>query len=298
VNLTVDNVSRAFGGVYAVREVSLTVPTGELRAIIGPNGAGKSTLFALIGGQLAADSGTGALAGSPVARLPAHRRARRGVGVVFQAARIFPGLTALENVMVGAHATTSAGFLTAALRLPRHHREERLIRERALTSLDRAGLAGWANRPAEELPLGQQRALQLARALCGRPRLLLLDEPASGLRAAEREHLATLITGLRAEGLTILLVEHDVAFVMRLADRVTVLDLGRVIAEGTPAEVRADPRVIAAYLGPSSENPATENPSTVGPSAEGPSAEGPSAEGPSTEGPSVEDPAPAKGARP
>ena len=247
--LSVTGASRAFGGVYAVRDVELTVAPGELRAVIGPNGAGKSTLFALIGGQLAPDAGTVMLDDVRLDRLPPHRRARLGIGIVFQAARIFPGMTALENVMVGAHATTRAGFVTGALRLPAHRREERLIRDRAVESLRRTGIEEWAHRPAEELPLGQQRALQLARALCGRPRLLLLDEPASGLRTAEREHLAALIEDLRGSGLTILLVEHDVAFVMRLADRVTVLDLGRVIADGTAAEIRADPRVIAAYLG-------------------------------------------------
>ncbi|MFI7544793.1 ABC transporter ATP-binding protein [Actinoplanes sp. NPDC049599] len=247
--LTVAGATRAFGGVYAVRDVDLTVAPGELRAVIGPNGAGKTTLFALIGGQLAADAGTVRLDGVRIDRSPPHRRARIGVGVVFQSARIFPGLSALENVMVGAHATTRAGFVTGALRLPAHRREERLIRDRAGECLRRTGIEQWAHRPAEHLPLGQQRALQLARALCGQPRLLLLDEPASGLRAAERENLAALIEDLRGSGLTMLLVEHDVGFVMRLADRVTVLDLGRVIADGTAAEVRADPCVIAAYLG-------------------------------------------------
>jgi ABC-type branched-subunit amino acid transport system ATPase component len=168
---------------------------------------------------------------------------------VFQAARIFRGMTALENVMVGAHAGTRSGFLAATLRLPAQHREEREIRDRARNCLDRTGLADWAGRSAESLPLGQQRALQVARALCGRPRLLLLDEPASGLRAAEREALAQLIEQLRADGLTMLLIEHDVGFVTRLADSVTVLDLGRVIAEGTPEQVRTDERVIRAYLG-------------------------------------------------
>jgi len=247
--LAVSGVSRAFGGVYAVRDVGLSVAPGELRAVIGPNGAGKSTLFALIGGQLAPDAGTVLLDGVRIDRLAAHRRARLGVGVVFQAARIFPGMTALENVMVGAHATTRAGFAAAALRSPVHRREEREIRDRATECLRRTGIEDWAHRPAQELPLGQQRALQLARALCGQPRLLLLDEPASGLRTAERERLAALIEDLRSTGLTILLVEHDVAFVMRLADRVTVLDLGRVIAEGTAAEVRGNPRVVTAYLG-------------------------------------------------
>jgi len=247
--LAISGVSRAFGGVYAVRDVGLSVAPGELRAVIGPNGAGKSTLFALIGGQLAPDAGTVHLDGVRIDRLPVHRRARLGIGVVFQAARIFPGMTALENVMVGAHATTRAGFVTAALRLPAHRREEREIRERAAECLRRTGIEDWAHRPAEELPLGQQRALQLARALCGQPRLLLLDEPASGLRTAERERLAGLIEDLRSTGLTVLLVEHDVGFVMRLADRVTVLDLGRVIADGTAAEVRVDPRVVTAYLG-------------------------------------------------
>jgi branched-chain amino acid transport system ATP-binding protein len=236
--LSVEGVYRSFGGVFAVRGVNLTVAPGELRGVIGPNGAGKSTLFNLIGGQLAADRGTVTFAGNRLDRLPAHRRAR-----------LFRGMTALENVMVGAHATTRTGFLRGTLRLPPHHREEREIRQRAREALGRVGLADWADRAAEALPLGQQRALQVARALCGRPRLLLLDEPAAGLRAAEREALAQLIEELKGGGLTMIKIEHDVAFVTRLADRVTVLDLGRVIAEGTPAEIRADPAVVAAYLG-------------------------------------------------
>ncbi|GAA0470411.1 ABC transporter ATP-binding protein [Paractinoplanes deccanensis] len=250
--LEVSGASRAFGGVFAVRDVHLSVAPGELRAVIGPNGAGKSTLFALIGGQLAPDAGSVTLDGARIDRLAAHRRARLGVGVVFQAARIFHGLTALENVMVGAHGTTRAGFLAGALRLPAHYRTERLIRSRAMQCLRRTGLEGWADRPAASLPLGQQRALQLARALCGEPRLLLLDEPASGLRAGERAQLAALLSSLRGSGLTMLLIEHDVAFVMRLADQVTVLDLGRVIASGTPGTVRADPHVVSAYLGTAS----------------------------------------------
>jgi branched-chain amino acid transport system ATP-binding protein len=169
--------------------------------------------------------------------------------MVFQGARLFRGMTTLENVMVGAHAATRAGALSATLRLPRHARDERRIRAWSSEALARVGLADWAGRPAEALPLGQQRALQVARALCGQPRLLLLDEPASGLRSGERAALAQLIAELRAGGLTMMLVEHDVAFVTRLADRITVLDLGRVIAQDVPDAIRADQRVIDAYLG-------------------------------------------------
>lgn len=249
VQLRVAGMSHAFGGVFALRDVNLDVAHGELRGVIGPNGAGKSTLFNLIGGQLTAGRGTITYDGVRIDRLSSHQRARLGVAVVFQGARIFRGMSALENVMVGAHATTRSGFAAAALRLAVHSREEREIAHRASETLDRVGLRDWSHRPAEALPLGQQRALQLARALCGRPRLLLLDEPASGLRAAERAHLAELIAQLHAGGMTMMLVEHDVAFVTRLADRISVLDLGRVIAEGTPEQVRANPDVIAAYLG-------------------------------------------------
>jgi branched-chain amino acid transport system ATP-binding protein len=247
--LRADGLCRSFDGVFAVRDVDLAVAHGELRAVIGPNGAGKSTLFNLVGGQLRPDAGTVTYDGARVDRLPAHRRARAGIAVVFQGARVFGGLTVLENVMVGAHANTRAGFLSAITRLGRHRADERAIASSARECLARTGLSDWADRQAEALPLGQQRIVQVARALCGRPKLLLLDEPASGLRAAERAALAELLSELKAEGLTMLLVEHDVGFVTRLADRITVLDLGQVIAEGTAAEIRADEKVVAAYLG-------------------------------------------------
>ena len=243
------SLTRRFGGVSAVDGVSVSVGDGELAGIIGPNGAGKTTLFHLITGHLRPNAGRVVLQGQDVTRLPPDQRARHGIAIAFQSVRLFRHMTVLENVMVGAHAWTRHGFWEAFLRLPRHRREEREIRERAEAVLMRVGLEREADRAAELLPIGQQRVMQVARALCGAPRLLLLDEPASGLRAGERERLAGLIDDLRGEGMSMLLIEHDVAFVTRLAERVTVVDRGRVIAEGTPGEIRGDPRVISAYLG-------------------------------------------------
>ncbi|MFJ3778190.1 ABC transporter ATP-binding protein [Streptomyces sp. NPDC090075] len=255
--LTTENLARSFGGVFAVNDVTMSVPQGELRGIIGPNGAGKSTLFNLISGHLAPTRGRITYRDKSLAGTAPHRRARDGVAIVFQGARLFHGMTALENVMVGAHARTHHGFASAALRLPGHRREERLIAERAREALEQVGMAGFADVSAESLPLGQQRRLQVARALCGRPDLLLLDEPASGLRLGERQILADLLRELHDRGITMLLIEHDVSMVMSLADRITVLDLGKVIAEGTPEAVSRDPRVVSAYLGQESSDAAS-----------------------------------------
>ncbi len=247
--LELERLVKSFGGVRAVDGVSLSVPQGELRALIGPNGAGKSTLFSLVTGHLRPEQGTISFESRQIEQLRPAVRARLGIAITFQTVRLFRGMTALENVMVGAHSWTQHEFVEAALRLPRHFREEPKIRERARAVIARAGLEHWADSPAESLPLGQQRSVQIARALCSNPKLLLLDEPAAGLRGEERRELSELLSRLREEKLTMLLVEHDISFVSAVADRVTVLDLGHVIAEGTPAEVRGNEAVIDAYLG-------------------------------------------------
>jgi branched-chain amino acid transport system ATP-binding protein len=254
--LRVEGLSRHFGGVHAVRDVSLRVEAGELRGIIGPNGAGKSTLFNLIAGHLRASAGRIFLRDEAIERLASHERARRGIAIVYQGARIFRGMTVLENVLVGAHRRGRSGVLAAALQTARHLRDERELRALAEGLLEEVGLAGLGECAAESLPLGQQRALQLARALAGNPAVLLLDEPASGLRDVERSHLARLIRSLRERGLTMLLVEHDVPLVTSLSDRITVLALGSVIADGAPAAIREDQAVIDAYLGSAVEHAA------------------------------------------
>ena len=247
--LELEQLVKSFGGVRAVDGVSLSVPAGELRALIGPNGAGKSTLFSLVTGHLRPDRGTISFEQRRVEQLRPAARARLGIAITFQTVHPFQGMTALENVMVGAHCWTRHEFIEAAFRLPRHFREEPQIRERARAAIARAGLERWAESPVESLPLGRQRSIQIARALCGNPKLLLLDEPAAGLRGDERRELSELLSQLRNERLTMLLVEHDMGFVSAVADKVTVLDLGRVIAEGTPAQVRANEAVVDAYLG-------------------------------------------------
>ncbi len=247
--LQVSEVSLAFGGLKALEEVSFSVAPGAIKAIIGPNGAGKTTLFHLISGFLRPDRGRIVFQGREIQGRPAHEVASLGIARTFQLVQLFDHLTVLENVMVGRHRLTRAGLLSGALHLPWTRREEAAIRERAFACLEFVGLAERAAQPAGFLPLGLKRLLEIARALASEPTLLLLDEPASGLDQAETERLGELILTLRAQGLTLLLVEHDMSLTMEVAQEIVVLNYGRLIAEGPPRAIQRHPEVIAAYLG-------------------------------------------------
>lgn len=245
--LAVAGLQKRFGGLLAVDDVGLRVGRREIVALIGPNGAGKTTTFNMITGVLAPTAGDILLEGRPIAGAPAHAIAAAGVARTFQHVKLLPAMSALENVALGAHLHGRAGLVSGMLRLNRAE-ERRLIGE-ASRQLDRVRIGAERHQPVGTLALGQQRLVEIARALCLHPKLLLLDEPAAGLRHGEKQALAELLRQLRAEGTGILLVEHDMGFVMNLADHVVVLDFGRKIAEGQPAVVKADPAVVAAYLG-------------------------------------------------
>ena len=247
VVLQAKDVTKRFSGLVANNAVNLDVRSGEVHALIGPNGAGKSTFFNMISGVDDPTEGQVRLMGQVMAGKPSRAFAALGLGRTFQHVRLLGERSVLENVALGAHQRGHRGWVASMLRLDRA--EEAAVLAEAMRQIERCGLADVAHTPAASLPLGQQRIVEIARALAGQPAVLLLDEPAAGLRHLEKQSLATLLTQLRGEGLAILVVEHDMEFVMNLADRITVLEFGTVIAHGTPAEVQANPRVIAAYLG-------------------------------------------------
>jgi len=247
--LSVDRVHHWFGGLHVINDVSFSCRPGIIKAIIGPNGAGKTTLFNLVAGSLTPVSGAISYDGRTITGFPPHRIASMGVARTFQASRLFPGMSVLENVMVGRHVRGRSGFLAGMLSLPSALADERAARQSAQEILDHFGMGALAAEEAVSLPFGQQRVVEIARALVAQPRLLLLDEPACGLNIRETERLGDLIRGIRHSGVTVLIVEHDMSLVMGICDEVIVLNYGSLVTDGTPQEVQADPDVIAIYLG-------------------------------------------------
>jgi ABC-type branched-subunit amino acid transport system ATPase component len=247
--LEVDDVTITFGGVTALDHVSFEIREGEILGLIGPNGAGKTTCFNVMTGVYQATSGAVRFDGTTLRKMKRHQITKLGMARTFQNIRLFRSMTALENVMVGADAGSKVGLLNALFRTPLHRRTEAEAERLARELLDFVGVAGRADELAQNLSYGDQRRLEIARAMATRPKLLCLDEPAAGFNPAEKQRLMELIRAVRDQGITVLLIEHDMRLVMGVTDRIVVLEFGRKIAEGLPSEIRDNPAVIAAYLG-------------------------------------------------
>ncbi|MGZ4496113.1 MAG: ABC transporter ATP-binding protein [Nocardioides sp.] len=252
--LEVDNATLRFGGLTALDQVSFDIREGEILGLIGPNGAGKTTCFNAMTGVYQLTSGEIRFDGRSLAKLKRHKITKLGMARTFQNIRLFKAMTVLENVMVGADAHSKVGFFEALFRLPRHRRTESASLARAKELLDLVGIKARHDELATNLSYGDQRRLEIARAMATNPQLLCLDEPAAGFNPAEKQRLMELIRKVRDQGITVLLIEHDMRLVMGVTDRIVVLEFGRKIAEGTPAEIRDNPAVIAAYLGVDDED--------------------------------------------
>jgi branched-chain amino acid transport system ATP-binding protein len=252
--LEVDDVTMRFGGVAALDSVSFDIKEGEILGLIGPNGAGKTTCFNVMTGVYQATHGQIRFDGQPLTRMKRYRITKLGIARTFQNIRLFKAMTALENVLVGCDANSKVGLLNALFRTPLHRRTEAASVEEAYRLLEFVGVGGRADELAENLSYGDQRRLEIARAMATKPKLLCLDEPAAGFNPAEKQRLMDLIRKVRDQGYTILLIEHDMRLVMGVTDRIVVLEFGRKIAEGSPAEIRDNPAVIAAYLGVDEED--------------------------------------------
>ena len=252
--LKVSGVSKRFGGLQALSDVGITILKGQVYGLIGPNGAGKTTFFNVLTGLYTPDSGSFELGGKPYQPTAVHEVAKAGIARTFQNIRLFAEMTALENVMVGRHVRTHSGLIGAVFRTAGFKAEEAQIAKRAQELLDYVGIGRFAQYKARTLSYGDQRRLEIARALATDPKLIALDEPAAGMNASEKLVLRELIDTIRKDGRTILLIEHDVKLVMGLCDRLTVLDYGKQIAEGTAAEVQKNEKVIEAYLGADHKN--------------------------------------------